>query len=71
MLVIYTLGYEGRSLEEYPGILSESLVTAIVDVREEPYGRKPGLAKRIVQFLSKDYELDEKEAKWKIRGGNE
>ena len=49
MLVIYTLGYEGKTLEKCLDILTNNLVTAIVDVREKPYSRKPGFAGTILE----------------------
>jgi uncharacterized protein (DUF488 family) len=41
-----TIGYEGRSLEEYIGLLRGAGVTLLCDVRANPFSRKPGFSKR-------------------------
>lgn len=43
--VLYTIGYEGRSLEEYSSLLLEEGVRAVVDVRKNPISRKKGFSK--------------------------
>ncbi len=38
---IYTVGYQGKSLEQLLDILKQIGITLLVDLRERPYGRKP------------------------------
>ncbi|WP_456372579.1 hypothetical protein [Methanocaldococcus sp.] len=38
--VIYTIGYEGRSLEEFIQVLKDVGINVVVDVRELPLSRK-------------------------------
>ena len=44
--VIVSIGYEGRSVEELISLLIQNDVFLLVDVRENPVSRKPGLSKR-------------------------
>jgi len=37
--IIYTLGYQGRSLDTLRGIIIEYGITVLVDVRSKPYSR--------------------------------
>lgn len=41
---LFTLGYQGRSLREVLGILSDHAIEQVVDVRENASSRKPGFA---------------------------
>jgi uncharacterized protein (DUF488 family) len=43
---LFTIGYEGRSLEQYLEALREAGVTLLCDVRRDPVSRKPGFSKR-------------------------
>ncbi len=43
--VLYTIGYEGRSIDEFVACLKSSNVTVVVDVRELPLSRKRGFSK--------------------------
>jgi uncharacterized protein (DUF488 family) len=43
--VLYTIGYEGRDIEEFVGRLKEFGVTRLIDVREIPLSRKKGFSK--------------------------
>ena len=43
---LFTIGYEGRTLEEYLGILVGHECTLLCDVRRNPVSRKPGFARR-------------------------
>jgi uncharacterized protein (DUF488 family) len=42
---LYTIGYEGRTLEEYISLLLEENIRAVVDVRRNPISRKKGFSK--------------------------
>lgn len=43
--VLFTIGYEGRSAEGLPEVFHRAGVTCVVDVRDLPLSRKPGLSK--------------------------
>lgn len=42
---LFTIGYEGRSLDEYLTLLRGAQVTLLVDVRRNPISRKKGFSK--------------------------
>lgn len=44
--MIYTLGYEGRTLEEFINLLSENKIELVIDVRAIPWSRKRGFSKK-------------------------
>jgi uncharacterized protein (DUF488 family) len=51
--VVFTAGYEGRSLEEFIAALRHEGVTLLADVREAPISRKRGFSKSaLAQALS-------------------
>ena len=43
---LFTIGYEGRTLESYLDALAGARVTLLCDVRRDPVSRKPGFSKR-------------------------
>ena len=43
---LFTIGYEGRTLEEYLGILVTHECTLLCDVRRNPVSRKPGFSRK-------------------------
>ena len=43
--ILYTIGYEGRNINEFVGRLKEHGVTRLIDVREIPLSRKKGFSK--------------------------
>jgi uncharacterized protein (DUF488 family) len=42
---LYTLGYQQRSIDEFVGILRETGIDVLVDVRETAWSHKPGFSK--------------------------
>lgn len=46
---LFTLGYEGRSLEQFLNILIQQNIKVLCDVRKNPLSRKYGFAKRTLQ----------------------
>lgn len=44
-MVLLHLGYEGRTAEEIVALLAAADVTTLVDVRQRPQSRKPGLSR--------------------------
>lgn len=45
-VAFFTIGYEGRSVDDFIAVLLEAGVQRIVDVRELPLSRKRGFSKR-------------------------
>ena len=43
---IYSVGYEGTTPEELVGLLAQYRVSLLVDVRLQPYSRRPGFSRR-------------------------
>lgn len=43
--IVYTIGYEGRTLNEFIGRLKSHGIQKIIDVRERPLSRKAGFSK--------------------------
>lgn len=43
---IFTIGYEGLSIEEFLKLLKDNNTDTVVDVREFPLSRKPGFSKK-------------------------
>jgi uncharacterized protein (DUF488 family) len=44
-VVLYTIGYEGLSLERFVELLRSHGIEHLVDIRDAPISRKPGFAK--------------------------
>jgi uncharacterized protein (DUF488 family) len=44
--VLFTLGYQGHSIATFRELLLSHGITAIIDVRERPYSRKPDFSKK-------------------------
>ena len=42
---LFTIGYEGRSIDQYMDLLVGNQVKALCDVRKNPISRKPGFSK--------------------------
>ncbi|MDR1378348.1 MAG: DUF488 domain-containing protein [Synergistaceae bacterium] len=45
---VYTIGYEGTSLEIFLSCLRENKINFLADVREKPLSRKPGFSKNLL-----------------------
>lgn len=43
---IFSIGYEGRTLEDLIGLLKKAGIERLIDVREAPFSRKPGFSKK-------------------------
>ena len=46
---IFTIGYEGRSLESYINVLIQNNIKVLIDVRKNPISRKYGFSKKTLQ----------------------
>ncbi len=53
-ITVYTIGYEGRSIEEFMGILKMHNIECLIDVRELPLSRKNGFSKSILSKKLED-----------------
>jgi uncharacterized protein (DUF488 family) len=45
-MTIFTIGYEGLSIDDFMSLLHEHEIETIVDIRELPLSRKPGFSKK-------------------------
>ncbi len=43
---IFSIGYEGKSLDAFLAILRQNGVKRLIDVRDAPFSRKPGFSKK-------------------------
>lgn len=52
-VLLYTIGYEGRTPDELVALLRQNGVVRVVDVRQTPLSRKPGFSKSaLAAFLT-------------------
>jgi len=52
--VLYTIGYEGISVDEYINELIAAKVKLLVDVRNNPFSRKKGFSKKTLMIYCKN-----------------
>ena len=45
-MTVFTIGYEGLSIDSFLSLLAQHRIDTIVDVREYPVSRKPGFSKK-------------------------
>ena len=45
-MTVFTVGYEGLSIDAFMSLLNEHGIETVVDVRELPLSRKPGFSKK-------------------------
>ncbi len=45
MVQLFTIGYEGMDLQSFMSRLEDSGIECVLDVRENPFSRKPGFSK--------------------------
>lgn len=45
---LFTIGYEGRTQDEYLALLRDAGVTLLADVRRNPISRKKGFSKKVL-----------------------
>ncbi len=50
-MILFTIGYEGKNIEEYVQVLEENMVKVVVDVRRNPVSRKYGFSKTRMREL--------------------
>jgi len=49
MNTIYTIGYQGRNLDEFVEVLLRGGIEIVIDVRKTPFSRKPGFSKSKIE----------------------
>jgi hypothetical protein len=54
---LFTLGYEGLSMDAYLGKLILNNIRTLVDVRKNPFSRKPGFSKSQLERCMKNIEV--------------
>ena len=47
-MTVYTIGYEGKTIIDFLGVLQENGIEQIIDVREIPISRKAGFSKGLL-----------------------
>lgn len=57
-MVVYTAGYEGKSIDEFVGRLRDHGITVLVDIRELPISRKPGFSKSAIRNVLNEANID-------------
>jgi len=46
---LFTIGYQGREIDEFVDLLKQHQITRLIDVREAPISRKKGFAKNALR----------------------
>ena len=57
-LAVYTLGYEGLSIDEFFGILTENRILHLIDVRRDPVSRRYGFHKKTLASFCDGYGIE-------------
>ncbi len=55
---LYTIGYEGKSLDEFVNQLKDFHISTLVDVREVPFSRKKGFSKTPLSQYLNEYDIE-------------
>ncbi len=55
---LYTIGYEGKSIDGFISHLKQSGISTLVDVREIPISRKKGFSKTILSQHLKEHNIE-------------
>ena len=54
-MILFTIGYEGKDIDEYIQVLEANMVKVVVDVRRNPISRKYGFSKtRMREMLASE-----------------
>ena len=57
-LCLFTIGYEGRNIDEYLNLLIKNNIKILCDVRKNPMSRKYGFSKQSLQKKTKDLNME-------------
>lgn len=52
-----TVGYEGRSVEDFFSCISKNYINQIIDIRSNPISRKPGFSKKAFSILCEQHNI--------------
>lgn len=52
--IIYTIGYEGMTIDEFISVLKENDIKQVIDVRSIAFSRKNGFSKSIIKSILKN-----------------
>ena len=55
---LYTIGYEGKSIEQYMTRLIDNCVSALIDVRYNPFSMKWGFSTKQLQYITEQCEIE-------------
>jgi len=55
--VLFTIGYEGRSIEHFINILIRNNIRVLCDVRNTPFSHKFGFSKKILYHITKEVNI--------------
>ena len=55
--VVFSIGYEGKSLHTFTEILLKNRIEQVIDVREIPFSRKPGFSKKSLKNALKEVNI--------------
>ncbi len=50
-MTVFTIGYEGLSIDKFTSLLATHNIETVVDIRELPLSRKPGFSKKALANL--------------------
>ena len=54
---LFTIGYEGRRIEEFIGVLMENRVDTLIDIRAVPHSRNRDYTKRNLESALRDRDI--------------
>src|SRR5262245_12097081 len=57
MLTLYTIGYQGHSIETFLDLVLAHAIGQIIDVRQQPFSRKPDFSKKRLAAHLADVEI--------------
>lgn len=57
-MIVYTIGYEGKSIDEFIDELTDHKVELVADVRELPLSRKPGFSKNGLATALNEHDVE-------------
>lgn len=55
---LFTIGYEGRSIDKYLNLLIKNNIKVLLDVRKNPISRKYGFSKKSLQNTTRNLEIE-------------
>ena len=55
---LYTIGYEGKSIDQYMKLLIDNNISVLVDVRHNPFSMKWGFSKKQLRYVTSECGID-------------